>query len=107
MLNNEKHVGCLVTQKSYTKDFLGGKQVKNDGVVKQYRFEDHHDAIVDRDIFKKVSRSGYEYPIFLQRIFKFCNQLPLTDGLFTWKKELRHLLKAQRVLFDLCIACIL
>jgi len=56
MLSNEKYAGCLITQKSYTDNFLSGKQIKNDGEVEQHRFENHHDAIIDSDIFERVQR---------------------------------------------------
>ena len=38
ILSNEKYIGCLITQKSCTNNFLSGKQVKNDGEVEQHRF---------------------------------------------------------------------
>ena len=56
MLSNEKYIGCLITQKSYTNDFLSGRQVKNNGEVEQHRFENHHEAIIDRDVFERVRR---------------------------------------------------
>ena len=56
MLSNEKYVGTLVTQKSFVKDFLDGKQYKNTGELEQRIFENHHEAIIDREIFERVQR---------------------------------------------------
>jgi len=56
ILSNEKYVGCLITQKSYTDDFLSGRQVKNDGKMEQHRFDNHHEAIIDSDVFERVQR---------------------------------------------------
>lgn len=54
MLSNEKYIGQVLMQKSYTPDFLTGKQVKNDGQLDMYLIEDAHEAIIDREIFDKV-----------------------------------------------------
>ena len=42
MLSNEKYIGQVLMQKSYTPDFLTGKQVKNDGQLDMYLVEDAH-----------------------------------------------------------------
>lgn len=60
ILSNEKYMGTLVTQKTYVADFLDGKQVKNDGQVSQTTFENHHEAIVDKEIFELVQRTKWE-----------------------------------------------
>lgn len=54
MLSNEKYIGQVLMQKSYTPNFLTGKQVKNDGHLDMYLIEDAHEAIIDREIFDKV-----------------------------------------------------
>ena len=51
-MSNEKYVGTLITQKSLVKDFLDGKQHKNTGEVEQQVFENHHEAIVEKDVFE-------------------------------------------------------
>ena len=43
-------------QKSYTPDFLTGKQVKNDGQLDMYLVEDAHEAIIDRETFDWVQK---------------------------------------------------
>ena len=43
-------------QKSYTPDFLTGKQVKNDGQLDMYLVEDAHEAIIDQETFDQVQK---------------------------------------------------
>lgn len=56
MLSNEKYVGQVLMQKTYTPDFLAGKQVKNKGQLAMYFVEDAHEPIIDKEIFKKVQQ---------------------------------------------------
>ena len=41
MLQNEKHVGDLLMQKTYTADFLTKRQTKNQGELEQYYIRDN------------------------------------------------------------------
>ncbi|MBU5426890.1 recombinase family protein [Tissierella pigra] len=54
MLINEKYMGDVLMQKTYTVDFLTKKRVKNNGIVPQYYIEDNHEAIIPKEIFYKV-----------------------------------------------------
>lgn len=54
ILSNEKYIGSVISQKTYTKDFLNGKQVKNNGEPPQYFIENNHEAIIPKEIFDKV-----------------------------------------------------
>lgn len=56
MLSNEKYIGQVLMQKTYTPDFLTGKQVKNQGQIAMYLVEDANEPIVDKGIFDKVQR---------------------------------------------------
>jgi Site-specific recombinases, DNA invertase Pin homologs len=56
MLSNEKYVGRLITQKTYVKDFLDGRQHKNTGEVQQQTFENHHEAIIASEMFERVQQ---------------------------------------------------
>lgn len=56
MLRNEKYVGDLLMQKTYTKNFIGKVQIKNNGEVAQYYIRDNHPAIIHRDDWEKVQR---------------------------------------------------
>ena len=54
MLSNEKYVGQVLMQKTYTPDFLTGKQVKNTGQKEMYLVENAHEPIIDRETFDPV-----------------------------------------------------
>lgn len=54
MLINEKYMGDVLMQKTYTVDFLTKKRVKNNGIVPQYYIEDNHEGIIPKEIFYKV-----------------------------------------------------
>lgn len=56
MLSNEKYIGQVFMQKTYTPDFLTGKQVKNDGKLEMYLVKNAHEAIIDRETFDKVQK---------------------------------------------------
>lgn len=51
ILNNEKYMGDLLLQKSYTVDFLTKKRRKNKGNLPQYYVKNNHEGIVPRDVF--------------------------------------------------------
>ena len=56
ILRNEKYVGDLMMQKTYTESFLTHKSVINNGEYKKYYLKDHHPAIIDRDTWNKVQQ---------------------------------------------------
>ncbi len=56
ILSNEKYVGDVLMQKSFTEDFLTGKRKKNEGELDMFFIENDHEAIVNRETFKAVQR---------------------------------------------------
>ncbi|MEN6325631.1 MAG: recombinase family protein [Syntrophomonas sp.] len=54
MLSNEKYMGDVLQQKTYTIDFLTKKRVKNKGIVPQYYIEDDHEAIIPKELYYQV-----------------------------------------------------
>lgn len=54
IISNEKYVGDFVMQKTCVVDFLDHKVVKNNGVEEKYIFQNHHDAIIDRETFNEI-----------------------------------------------------
>lgn len=54
MLSNEKYIGRVLMQKTYTPDFLTGRQVKNQGQLAMYLVEDAHEPIIDQMTFNRV-----------------------------------------------------
>ena len=56
MLSNEKYVGEVRMQKTFTADFLTGRREKNTGQLDSYLVEDAHEPIIDREAFELVQR---------------------------------------------------
>ena len=56
MLSNEKYIGQVLMQKTYTTDFLTGRQEKNDGALSMFLIENVHEAIIDKEAFMKVQQ---------------------------------------------------
>ena len=56
LLRNEKYVGDVVLQKTYVEDLFSGKQIKNSGQRDRFLIENHHPAIVDRELFEQVNK---------------------------------------------------
>lgn len=54
ILSNEKYCGDVLYQKTYTKDFLTHKSIKNDNVLIQYHWENCHPAIILRAKWDKA-----------------------------------------------------
>lgn len=48
ILSNEKYIGQVLMQKTYTPEFLTGRQVKNQGQLAMYLVEDAHEPIIDK-----------------------------------------------------------
>lgn len=51
ILRNERHCGDILARKTFTRDYLTHKTVKNEGQKPQYYSEDDHEAIVSREMF--------------------------------------------------------
>lgn len=56
MLSNEKYIGEVRMQKTFTADFLTGRREKNIGQLDSYLVENAHEPIVDRETFELVQR---------------------------------------------------
>lgn len=54
MLSNEKYVGKLLMQKTFTPDFIVGKRQKNNGELDMYLLNNSHEAIIDTETFEAV-----------------------------------------------------
>ena len=54
ILRNEKYKGDVLTQKTFCSDLLSHKREKNNGQLAQHYLENHHEAIIDRELFDKV-----------------------------------------------------
>ena len=56
MLSNEKYIGEVRMQKTFTADFLTGKREKNRGQLDTYLVENAHEPIIKREIFELVQK---------------------------------------------------
>lgn len=54
IVKNEKYVGDLLLGKTFTKDPISKKRLKNEGEQDQFYIKDHHEPIIDRDTFLKA-----------------------------------------------------
>ena len=67
MLQNEKHVGDLLMQKTYTSDFLTKTMTENNGELEQYYIKDDHPAIIPREDWDAVQIELQRREAFRQR----------------------------------------
>lgn len=56
ILKNSNYTGDLVLQKTFHKDYLTKKSVKNNGELPKYVVESNHEAIVDKELYEKVQK---------------------------------------------------
>ena len=100
VLHNEKYIGDVMMQKSYTVDHLSHKKVRNDQmVVPSYYVENHHEGIIDRLTFERVQtilrlkdthRGCVQYPYYGTLVCPFCGEkmvafhLPVNGYLSAW-----------------------
>ena len=54
ILKSEKYIGDIVQGKTYTVDSITHKRVTNNGEEDKYYIKNHHEPIIDKDIFNKV-----------------------------------------------------
>ena len=89
ILRNEKYMGDVLLQKTYTVDFLTKKKKKNNGELTQYYITDNHPAIIPREDFlnaqlelarrnskKKVSQKKTK-----SALGKYCSKYALSERL--------------------------
>ncbi len=56
LIRQERYAGDVKTMKTYTLDYKSHKMVKNKGEREQYCIQNHHPAIIDRELFERVQR---------------------------------------------------
>ncbi len=56
LLRSEVYVGDILTNKYFTADYLTKKVVRNDGQRQQYYLKEHHEPLVERAIYEKISQ---------------------------------------------------
>ena len=64
ILSNEKYCGDVLYQKTYSKDYLTHKSVRNQQVLPQWFWPNNHPAIIEHDDWEKVAEllaSGHQH----------------------------------------------
>lgn len=82
ILENEKYVGDLLQQKTYTTNYLTHKRVENKDRVQKYLIENNHEAIIDRKTFELAQKIRAERAAHRigndKNVAKYNNRYPLT-----------------------------
>lgn len=89
ILKNEKYMGDVLLQKSYTADFLSKKKRKNNGELTQYYITDNHPAIIPREDFLNVqleltrrnSKKKVSQKKTKSALGKYCSKYALSERL--------------------------
>ena len=89
ILRNEKYMGDVLLQKSYTVDFLTKKKKKNNGELTQYYITDNHPAIISREDFLNVqleltrrnSKKKVSQKKTKSALGKYCSKYALSERL--------------------------
>ena len=67
MLTSEIYIGDVLTNKTFTADYLTRKISINKGQKQQYYLEGHHEPIIDKTTFEKVGELIHQYKIRTQK----------------------------------------
>ena len=89
ILRNEKYMGDVLLQKTYTVDFLTKKKKKNNGELTQYYITDNHPAIIPREDFLnaqlELARRNSKRKVSQKKtksvLGKYCSKYALSERL--------------------------
>ncbi len=85
MLRNEKYVGDLLLQKTYTVDFLSHKRKENTGELQFYSWQNTHEPIISREqwerVQKRLGKKSKKYVGKNRDLHKYNNIYPLSGTL--------------------------
>ena len=87
ILQNEKHMGDTILQKTFTADFMSKKMVKNEGQVAQYYITDDHEPIVSKELWQATQqeirrRKEYMNVHGLRTMGRYTDTQPFTNRVF-------------------------
>lgn len=60
LIINEKYIGDMLLQKSFTTDHITKKRIANNGHLPKYYVEDNHDGILSRDTYNEMQTERYK-----------------------------------------------
>ena len=89
ILRNEKYMGDVLLQKTYTVDFLTKKKKKNNGELTQYYITDNHPSIIPREDFLnaqlELARRNSKKKVSQKKtksvLGKYCSKYALSERL--------------------------
>jgi len=103
ILQNEKHMGDTILQKTFTADFMTKKMVKNEGQVAQYYISDDHEPIVSKELWQATQqeirrRKEYMKVHGLRTMGRYTDAQPFTNRVFCdacgelyWRRRMQRL----------------
>lgn len=103
ILQNEKHMGDTILQKTFTADFMSKKMVKNEGQVAQYYITDDHEPIVSKELWQATQqeirrRKEYMKVHGLRTMGRYTDTQPFTNRVFCgacgdlyWRRRMQRL----------------
>lgn len=103
ILQNEKHMGDAILQKTFTADFLTKKMVKNEGQLEQYYVKDDHEPIIGKEFWDVVQleiarRRDYLNRHGLRSMGRYTDTQPFSNKVFCgtcgnifWRRTLSRL----------------
>lgn len=74
ILRNEKYVGDLAQRKTYTPDYLDHRKKYNKGEEKLIYIKDHHEPIIDRELWEKTQKELQKRTSTPERKIKYSNR---------------------------------
>jgi DNA invertase Pin-like site-specific DNA recombinase len=75
ILKNERYMGDVLVQKTYTVDYLTHQVRENKGDMEQYLVRDHHPAIVSRELYSAAQRKNCSGKSKPRRKYAFSGKL--------------------------------
>jgi len=103
ILENEKHMGDCILQKTYTADYLTKRMEKNEGHIEQYYIKDDHEPIIDKDFWNATQmeitrRRDYMKEHGLRTMGRYTDTQPFSNRVFCgecgnvyWRRTLTRL----------------
>lgn len=103
ILENEKHMGDCILQKTYTADYLTKRMEKNEGHIEQYYIKDDHESIIDKDFWNATQmeiarRRDYMKEHGLRTMGRYTDTQPFSNRVFCgecgnvyWRRTLTRL----------------
>jgi hypothetical protein len=85
VLQNDKYVGDLTQWKKYTADYLTKKTKRNKGEIPFVHIPNHHEAIIDRELWNEAQRQMEERGAFKRKGNKHSNKNWYSNKVFCGK----------------------